>query len=67
MFYMRHPSIWRYKDTFKGKTTHFCSWGCLSNARKHAKVRATDGGSITYGAPTGTWKRTEEKDDTCTT
>ena len=66
-FYIRHPSLWRYKENFKSKEHYFCSWGCLSNARKNSKKKATDSGSITYGATQGTWKREEKKDDTCTT
>jgi len=59
-FYMRHPTLWRYKETFKGETKHFCSWGCLSNARKHSVKKATGSGTITYGKINDSWKRTED-------
>ena len=66
-FYIRHPSVWRYKDTFKKKMYYFCSWGCLNHARQNTSIKATDTGMITYGKIKGTWKRTEEENDTCTT
>lgn len=57
---MRYPTLWRYKETFKGKVYYFCSWGCLSHARQKAPVKTSYTGNITYGVPKGTWKRTEE-------
>lgn len=60
MFYIKHPSLWRYKQTSRGKLHFFCSWGCLSTCRKNSKQKVNDDGSVIYDIKKDAWKRKEE-------
>lgn len=41
----------------------FCSWGCLSHARKSTQAKASDTGLITYGAIKGAWNDKSEEEN----